>query len=84
MEQDFGPNGIGRKWCDDPNMLAISGGAELSSADVAPTMSQCARPGRTSRTPPIRPTVRVEGAAERAPNVDPGTVTVYAVCAEVK
>jgi hypothetical protein len=35
MEQDFGPNGIGGAWCDDPNMLAISGGAELSSADVA-------------------------------------------------
>jgi hypothetical protein len=35
VEQDFGPNGIGGAWCDNPNMLAISGGAELSSADVA-------------------------------------------------
>ena len=30
MEQDFGPNGIGGAWCDDPDMLAISGGAQLS------------------------------------------------------
>ena len=35
MEQDFGPNGIGGAWCADPDMFAISGGAELSSADVA-------------------------------------------------
>jgi hypothetical protein len=56
MEQDFGPNGIGGAWCDDPDMLAISGGAELSSADVANDVA-VRRRGRMWLTPRTRPTV---------------------------
>lgn len=55
-EQDFGPNGIGGAWCADPDMFAISGGAELSSADVANDVAVRSR-GRTPRTPQTRLTV---------------------------
>jgi len=85
MEQDFGPNGIGGAWCDDPDMLAISGGAELSSADVANDVavrSSWPYVADMTANPDDRNGWKVQLNAP--PNVDPGTVTVYAVCAEVK
>lgn len=84
MEQDFGPNGIGGAWCEDPDMVAISGGAQLSSTDVAndvavrsswPHVVDAANPSDRSGW-----SVQLNAPA----NVDPGMVTVYAVCAKVK
>jgi hypothetical protein len=84
MEQDFGPNGIGGAWCDDPDMLAISGGAELSSADVANDVA--VRSSWPYVADPANPSDRNGWKVQlnAPPNVDPGTVTVYAVCAKVK
>jgi hypothetical protein len=84
MEQDFGPNGIGGAWCDDPDMLAISGGAVLSSADVANDVA--VRSSWPYVADPANPSDRNGWKVQlnAPPNVDPGTVTVYAVCAKVK
>jgi hypothetical protein len=84
MEQDFGPNGIGGAWCDDPDMLAISGGAELSSADVANDVA--VRSSWPYVADPANPADRNgwKVLLNAPPGVDPGTVTVYAVCANVK
>ena len=78
MEQDFGPNGIGGAWCDDPNMLAISGGAELSPADVANDVA--VRSSWPYVADPATPAGRKGWKVQlnAPPNVDPGTVTVYA------
>jgi hypothetical protein len=84
MEQDFGPNGIGGAWCDDPDMVAISGGAQLSSEDVANDVT--VRSSWPHVVDPTNPNDRSGWNVQlNAPsNVDPGTVTVYAVCAKVK
>jgi hypothetical protein len=84
MEQDFGPNGIGGAWCADPDMVAISGGAQLSSTDVANDMA--VRSSWPHVVDPANPNDRSGWNVQlNSPaNVDPGTVTVYAVCAKVK
>jgi hypothetical protein len=82
--QDFGPNGIGGAWCEDADKVAISGGAELSSTDVANDVS-------VRSTWPY--TADPNNDADRhgwkvqlnaPPSVDPGNVTVYAVCVRAK
>ena len=84
MEQDFGPNGIGGAWCADPDMVAISGGAQLSAQDVANDVA--VRSSWPHVADPSNPDDRSGWNVQlnAPPNVDPGTVTVYAVCAEVK
>ena len=84
MEQDFGPNGIGGAWCADADMVAISGGAQLSTEDVANDVS--VRSSWPHVVDPTNPDDRSGWNVQlNAPSgVDPGMVTVYAVCAEVK
>jgi hypothetical protein len=84
MEQDFGPNGIGGAWCEDRDMVAISGGAQLSGTDVANDVA--VRSSWPHVVDPANPSDRSGWSVQlNAPaNVDPGTVTVYAVCAKVK
>lgn len=84
MEQDFGRNGIGGAWCDDPGMLAISGEAHFSAQDVANDVA--VRSSWPCVADPANPDDRNSWKVQvnAPPNVDPGTVTVYAVCAEVK
>lgn len=83
-EQDFGPNGIGGAWCEDADKVAISGGAELSAGDVANDVSVRAMWPYTadSSNPDDRNGWKVQLNAP--PNVDPRTVTVYAVCVRAK
>ena len=83
MQLDFGPNGIGGAWCEDPDMVAISGGAELSSEDVAKDVA--VRSSWPHIVDPSNPNDRSGWNVQlNAPSgVDPGTVTLYAVCAKV-
>jgi Collagen triple helix repeat (20 copies) len=78
--QDFGPNGVGGAWCEHPEKVAIGGGAQFSAADVANEVAvrsswpYTADPGN----PDDRNGWKVQVNAP--PGVDPGNVTVYAVC----
>jgi hypothetical protein len=65
-------------------MLAISGGARFSAHDVANDVA--VRPSWSYVADPANPADRNGWKVQvhAPPNVDPGTVTVYAVCAEVK
>ncbi|MGH3344394.1 MAG: hypothetical protein ACRDPK_16300 [Carbonactinosporaceae bacterium] len=81
--QDFGPNGIGGAWCEDPNKVAIAGGAQFSEDDVANDVAvRASWPYTADPTDPDdRNGWKIQVNAP--PNVDPGDVTVYAVCVSV-
>ncbi|MEX2194488.1 MAG: hypothetical protein WD844_04305 [Thermoleophilaceae bacterium] len=92
--QDFGPGGIGGAWCGAPDANAtdqgwvvIGGGAKLTDADinagVAVASSWPSPPGTNGGAPngdPLNPGWSVQ--LNKPMNVNPGEVTLYAVCAK--
>lgn len=90
--QDFGPGGIGGAWCGAPNAnttdkgwKVVGGGAKLTDADidagVAVASSWPSPPGTNGGDAdgdPLNPGWSVQ--LNKPTNVDPGQVTLYAVC----
>lgn len=86
MVQDFGPGGIGGTWCGAPDgatedlgWRVMSGGAQLSATDLAAGVVVAS--SWPNVTDPNNPGWNIQVNAP--PNVDPGNVTVYAVCVKV-
>jgi hypothetical protein len=82
--QDFGPGGVGGAWCGAPDANAtdvgwrvVGGGAQFSSADVDNGATVISSWPHT--TDPKNPAWDVQVGK----NMDPGNVTVYAVCVKV-
>lgn len=84
--QDFGPGGIGGAWCgapdantEDQGWIVISGGAQLSAADIDAGVVVASSWPNTAD--PLNPGWNVQ--LNKPANYNPGEVTLYAVCAKV-
>lgn len=82
--QDFSPRGIGGAWCGAPNAntedqgwRVIGGGAQLTPEDVNAGITVIS--SWPNLDDPLNPGWNVQVGAP--PNVNPGEVTLYAVCA---
>ena len=81
--QDFGPGGIGGAWCgapdantEDQGWVAVGGGATFSTDDVNKGVAVVSSWPNTED--PLNPGWSVQ--VNKPANVDPGEVTLYAVC----
>ncbi len=81
--QDFGPGGIGGAWCGAPNAnttdqgwRVVGGGAQLTPEDVDQGVAVVS--SWPNLSDPLNPGWNVQ--VNKPTNVNPGNVTLYAVC----
>lgn len=84
--QDFGPGGIGGSWCGAPaanetdqGWVVLGGGAQLLPADIDAGFAIAG--SWPNSTDPLNPGWNIQ--LNKPPDVDPGNVTTYVICAKI-